>query len=403
LLSRVQRTTGWKLIVELCTLFFLHGMAMGSWFVPLGTVLDGYHLELIKPFAFATSAIAAFVSPLFFGAMADRHVAPTRVLQWLALGTAMTMSAIVAALRVSGNPWLVLALIQLQALCLAPTWGITNSIVFGQLRDSQRQFGPIRAVATLGWIVGCWIVSALHADRSFIAFIVSGSVWALLGAFVTLLPAIAPVPNPERLTARQRLGLDALVLFKDHNHRVVFLTVALFAIPLAAFYPYTPTHLRDLGLERTSAWMSMGQVTEMLAMIALPHLLVRWRLKQILGLGLAFGLLRYVLCALNEKAWVLAGLSLHGLTFTLFFITVQIYLDRRIDTAWRTRAQSLYTVMLSGVGNFVGYLGTGAWLHACRSDGVVRWNIFWSVLAVIIAGVCTYFLSAYRSRTQQTS
>ncbi len=376
-------------------------MAMGSWFVPLGTVLDGHRLEIIKPFAFATSAVAAFVSPLFFGAMADRHVAPTRVLRWLAIATAIAMVLVVVALRNGANAWLVLALIQLQALFLTPTWGITNAIVFGQLRDAERQFGPIRAVATLGWMAGCWVVSALQADRSSTACIVSACVWAVLAVFGSLLPAVVPVATGERLTIRQRLGLDALVLFKERNHRVVFLTVALFAIPLAAFYPYTPTHLRDLGLEHTSAWMSLGQVTEIIAMLALPQLLVRWRLKQILGAGLAFGVLRYVLCTLDGKAWVLTGVTLHGFAFTLFFITVQIYLDRRIDPVWRTRAQALYTVMLSGVGNLLGYLGTGAWLHACRSDGVIRWSLYWGVLAAAVAVVCVYFLMAYRGQPKQ--
>lgn len=404
-LSRVQRNTGWKLIAELCGLFFLHGMAMGSWFVPLGTVLDGHHLQFIKPFAFATSAVAAFVSPLFFGAMADRHVAPSRVLQWLAVGTAATMTCVVLALRSNANGWFVLALIQLQALCLAPTWGLSNAIVFGQLRNAERQFGPIRAVATLGWMAGCWLVSALEADRSSVAFIFSGCVWTLLAAFLTLVPKLAPAGGAERLTIRQRLGLDALVLMRETNHRVVFLTVALFAIPLAAFYPYTPTQLRDLGLEHTSAWMSLGQVTEVIAMLALPYLLSRFRLKQILGAGLAFGVLRYVLCSFDGKIFVLSGVTLHGFAFTLFFITVQIYLDRRVDPVWRTRAQALYTVMLSGIGNLVGYLGTGAWLDACRRGGVTRWSIYWGALAGCVAIVAIYFVSAYRgvARDAKTS
>jgi hypothetical protein len=35
---------------------------------------------------------------------------------------------------------------------------------------------------------------------------------------------------------------------------------------------------------------------------------------------------------------VLAGVSLHGFAFTLFFITAQLYLDQRVDPAWRARA-----------------------------------------------------------------
>lgn len=400
-LCGVQREIQWKVYAELCGLFFLQGMAMGAWFVPLSTVLDAHGLQSIKPFAFATSALAAFVSPLIFGAMADRHVAPVRVLRWLALATAGTMTLVALAIQHAASPWLVLVLIQLQALCSAPTWGLANSIVFGRLSNSQRQFGPVRAVATLGWMAGCWVVSALHADTSTVACFVSVSVWLLVSAFTRWLPSVVPANAAQHLTIQQRLGWDALALFKERDHRVVFLTVTLFAIPLAAFYPFAPTHLRELGLERTTAWMTLGQITEIIAMLMLPALLGRWRLKWILGTGLAFGLVRYGLCTLDGKGWVLAGVTLHGFAFTLFFITAQIYLDQRIDSAWRTRAQALYTVMFSGMGNLAGYLGTGWWFQWSARGGRIDWPLFWGGLAVAVAVVLIYFLAAYRGRVHR--
>jgi MFS family permease len=73
--------------LELMGLLFLHGMALASWFVPLGSVLDSANLGSIKPVAFAAFAIAALLSPLFFGAMADRSVAPAKVLRWISVAT----------------------------------------------------------------------------------------------------------------------------------------------------------------------------------------------------------------------------------------------------------------------------------------------------------------------------
>lgn len=69
--------------IELTALLFLHGMALASWFVPMGAVLESAQLRWLIPFAFAASATAALLSPLFFGAMADRSVPPIRVLRWL--------------------------------------------------------------------------------------------------------------------------------------------------------------------------------------------------------------------------------------------------------------------------------------------------------------------------------
>ena len=85
---RVLRTLRKAEYAEIVVLFFLQGAALGMWFVPLSTVLDAHGLRDIKPLAFAATALAAFVSPLIFGAMADRHASPAKVLRGLSLATA---------------------------------------------------------------------------------------------------------------------------------------------------------------------------------------------------------------------------------------------------------------------------------------------------------------------------
>jgi MFS family permease len=214
------------------------------------------------------------VSPLIFGAAADRHVGPVRVLRWIAVATAAAMAMASTGIKQGWNPWLLLALIQVLSLFSAPTWSISTTIVLARLTDARREFGPIRAMGTLGWMAGCWIVSALKADTSPLAGYCGALTWLALAAFTLVLPVVAPPKSLDHLTLRQRFGLDALSLLKNHDHRVVFVTAALVTIPLAAFYPFAPVHLRDLGFQRTSAWMTLGQVTEIAAMLGLSTLLL---------------------------------------------------------------------------------------------------------------------------------
>src|SRR5882672_7630872 len=295
---------------ELMILFFIQAAAMSIWFVPLGTILDAHGMHAIKPFAFAANALAAFVSPLMFGAMADRHVAPARVLRWLALVTGMTMAVIATAINDGWNPWLVLALIQIFSLSYAPMFSISTALVLARLENAQKEFGPVGAVF-----------------------------WLLVAAFTCFLPALEIPKSAEQLSWHERLGLDALKLLKDRDTRVVFITTTLFNIPIAAFYPYAPTHLHDLGFVHTSAWMSLAQVTEIIAMFSLAWLLHNWRLKWIFACGLVLGVLRFALSAMDTRNSLLLGVALHGASFVLVFITAQIYLNQRIDSAWRTRAQ----------------------------------------------------------------
>lgn len=392
MLTTIRRAEYFELVV----LFFIHAMAMGMWFVPLGAVLDAHGMAALKPYAFATNALAAFVSPLIFGAMADRHHSPVVVLRGLAVATAAAMALAATSIHLGWPHWSVLALIQLHSLCTAPTFSISTAIVLSRLKSSQREFGPIRAMATLGWMAGCWIISALHADTTATAGYVGAIMWVGVAGFTFFLPNVAPPKATGPVTLRQRLGWDALSLLKNPDHRVVFVTAALFNIPVAALFPFTPTHLRQLGFERTTAWLSLGQTTEILAMFLLAGFFARWRVKWILAGGLGMAFVRYGLCALDTKWGLLAGITLHGCGFTMVMITAQIYLDERIDPAWRARAQSLYALMTSGVGNLLGYLGTGWWFQICTDGTGPRWTLFWGGLALAIGLVGAYFLAAYR-------
>ena len=395
-LAGVQRASPKIEFAELGAMFFIQWMGLAAWFVPLTLVLNAHGLRSIQPFAFATGAVAAFVSPLFFGAVADRQMAPTRVLRWLCVATAVALTLANTAIQRGWNPLAVLGLIQVYAFCVAPTTSLSTTIAMAELRDPKREFGPIRAMGTMGWMAGCWLISLLGADASTLSGFSSALVWLGLAGFTLLLPDVPPPVSAQHLTLTQRLGLDALSLLKLSDHRVVFLTAALFSIPLAAFYPHTPQHLRDLGFMHPAAWMSLAQTTEIVAMFMLGALLLRWRLKWILTAGLVAGLLRYVFCALDGEGWLLAGVVLHGATYTLYFITAQIYINDRIDPAWKMRAQALLTLMVSGVGNLVGYLGCDVWFRACQRGSGTQWPLFWGGLAAAVAAVLIYFLIAYR-------
>lgn len=397
-LARVLTTIRRAEYAELLGMYFLQGSALAMWTVPLSPVLEAHGYAALRPYAFATSALAAFVSPLLFGAMADRHTSPVKVLRGLALASAVTAALASAAIRSGAAAAIVLGLIQLYAFCSSPSWSIGSTIVFSRIADAKREFGPIRSMATIGWMAGCLLVSALGADQSTLSGYGAAAGWLAVSAVTFLLPAMAVPKSTERLTWTQRFGYDALALLRERDHRVVFLTTMLFSIAVAGFYPYAPQHLRELGWERTSAWMSLAQITEVPAMLWLGALLVRYRLKWILAAGVAVAVVRFAGGATNTSWGLMVNIVLHGASYTLVMITAQIYLDQRVDPAWRGRAQALMALLNGGVGNLVGYLGVGAWFSACASGGAARWPWFWGGLALVTAAVLAFFLAVYRGR-----
>ena len=378
-------------------MLFLHGMALAAWFVPMGTVLQACGLGAWTPFAFGASAVAALLSPLFFGAMADRSVPPIQVLRWVSIGAGLLSLVTAFALKQQLGGLSIWLLIQLQALLSVPTNSLSGSIVLARVANAHGQFGAIRAMGTAGWMAGCWIVSGLELDASENTFALSGFLWFVLAAYTLLLPAgVVQSSSSGRLTLRQRFGLDALSLLKEHDHRVIFITAALVAIPFAAFYPYTPMHMKDLGMLRTSAWMSLGQVIEVVIMFAIGSVMVEWKLKRVILVGLSTGLLRYFFYAMDGQIPLLLGVGLHGLAYTFTYISTQIYLAKRIAPQWRTRAQALLSLLVGGIGNLTGYLVTGTWLAICTSGSDVNWQQYWIGLSLLVLAVLIYFAMNYQ-------
>ena len=367
------------------------------WNVAFSNVLRAHGLERIVPYAFACSAVAAFISPVFVGTLADRHLSADRLLRWLTAAMAGMLALTYLAIeRGWGAAWVLASLLG-QALVASPMWGLSTTIVLSRLRDPEREFGPLRVWATFGWMASGWIVSyALAADASTRSGFAASAVYLALSAFTFTLPEVPPLERAGVRSWSDFFGGRAFALLAHPDHRVVFITAGLFSIPLAAFFPYTTLQLRDAGVEHVSAAMSLGQITEVLALYGLGGVLRRVRLKWVFLTGIAIGLVRYALFALNTPAALIAGIVLHGCSFTLFFITAQIYLELRVAPELRARAQGLVTLMTVGFGNLAGYLGCGWWLAVCRRAGAVAWPHFWLGLCAVIAAVLVFFVLAYR-------
>ncbi len=351
------------------------------------------------PYAIAGSSFAAIVSPMLTGTLADRHFPAERILRWLALGVVVFLALNFLAIEFAWGAGWVLAFLQLQQLCSVPTWGLASVIVLARLPEPEREFGPVRVWATFGWLIAGLLVSFVwRADGSTLTGFLSVGAWLGVAIFTRWLPPVPPRESGGHRRWRDLLGLEALTLLRDPNHRAVFVTAALFSVPLAAFYPFAALHLRELGETHVAAAMSLGQVSEVIAMYALAPLLARMRLKTVFLLGFVFAVLRYVLFAHSTRGWVLAGIALHGFCFTPFFIPAQIYLEKRIEPRFRSRAQALLTLMMSGIGNLLGAGLAGALLHWCAGPGGVRWDWFWGALAAVTLAVMAFFTLAYRDR-----
>ncbi len=348
---------------------------------------------------FVVPPLCALASPLIGGALADQRVSANRLFVWTSFLGAGAIWAAFAALHAGWNPWWFVSLLGLYTIFSGPSWGLLTTIALTHLPNGERSFPLVRLGATIGWILAGLVTSyVLHADTSPVAGYASTVTRVLGGVVAFMLPHTPPLGTGK--SWKSRLGLDAFSLLKQRDHCVFFLVTALFSIPLAAFYIYAPELLKVLGDKQPTATMAIAQISEIMAMLLLGSVMVRYSVKTVLTWALGLSALRFGMSAWSGQSgligWHIGGIAMHGMCYTFYFITAQVFLDRRVDPGMRGQAQGLLMLVTSGVGPLLGALVCG-WLRLhLVGDGLAGWMSFWAVLAAMIAGCFLIFILLYQ-------
>lgn len=388
---------------SLAVLFFLQAAAMAAYTLPFANVLRLYGLGEFIVFAFCAGGVAAFISPMIVGSLADRSFPAERLLAGLSLSSAALLALVFWSVENRWGPGWFFVFMGAFALCNSPSFGLITSIVLARLSDPRREFGPLRVWATWGWMIASfgvsWVLRADHSPRSGYGAACVLLILGIFSLFLTPTPPVVSGRTPRRI--RDFFGWEALGLLKHPDHRLIFLTSAVFSALLSTFYRYSPPHLTDNGVRYPSAVMGTAQVAEGVAMFALAGLLLRFRLKWVLLAGLLLGVLRLALMATDANRWMYLSVLLHGPVFVLFYPASQIYLEQRVDVRLRTQGQSLLTLLNSGVGNLSGYLLIELWHRHCTAGGETDWTRFWALPAAVCALLAACFAVFYEGRNRR--
>lgn len=370
--------------------FFLHGMTPGFWLPALSNILNAHGLSGWVTLVFVIPPLCSLVSPLVGGALADQRIAAERLFAWSSLLGAVALLAAFAALKANWNPWWFVSLLGLFSLFSGPSWGLLATISLTHLPNGERMFPLVRLGATFGWI-GAGILTSyvLQADTSANVGYASAACRALGGLVAFKLPSTPPLGMAK--SWKSRIGLDAFVLLTQRDHAVFYLVTTLFSIPLAAFYMLGPELLKVLGDPHPTATMSIAQLTEIAAMLLIGSVMVRYSVKAILLWALGLSALRFGMSAYAGESglilWHIGGIALHGMCYTFYFITAQVFMDRRVEPGMRSQAQGLFSLVTGGIGPLLGAVVCGSLRTRLVGEGLAGWGEFWSILTAMIV-VC---------------
>jgi nucleoside transporter len=393
-----QRAADASIGPRLSGMMFLQFFLWGAWYVTVGNYMKAHNMGDQVANAYSVAPLAAIISPFFLGIVADRFFATERVLGVMHL---LGGAVLLAAPSVQ-DPNLFVGLLLIHTLCYMPTLGLTNSLAFRNMTDQEKQFPMIRVFGTIGWIVANQVVSALmKADTKPEQFYVAGAAGLLLGLYSFTLPHTPPPAAGQRASVRDILGLDSLALMRSTSFAVFILCSFLICIPLAAYYSFAPIFVGAVGFKNVAATMSFGQMSEIFFMLVMPLFFIRLGVKWMLVVGMLAWVLRYGLFAGAASggpgALVVGGILLHGICYDFFFVTGQIYVDKKAPSAIRSQAQGFLVLVTQGLGMLIGAQIMGRIVAAYTpAKDQENWRMIWLIPCVAAAVITVLFFALFR-------
>ena len=382
--------------IRLSTMMFLQYAIWGAWLPFLWSFLAGHRgmnpAEIGN--MFAVGAVGAIVGPFLVGQLADRHMATQKVLGVSHLIGAALIYQLATVDSYTG--FLVFSLIY--GLVYTPTMSLTNSLAFHHLPDRDRDFGRVRLWGTFGWIVvglvmGQWlahahtpaqgapeVILAAQVAGKADAFRLSALLGVVMGLYCFSLPNTPPAREERNNAAMQAMG---------SIRRQPLLTLFLLAVPISCihqfYFVHTETFLSAKNLE-APGWvstifgagggglMTVGQMSELLVLGMIPLVAKRVSRKGLLAIGILAYAARMALFAyvdvlpLPSMLTLLIGIALHGLCFGAFIFVAFMVVDEETQSEVRASAQSLFNLVIVGVGVIVGSKLAG-WAATSASIG----------------------------------
>jgi MFS family permease len=176
----------------------------------------------------------------------------------------------------------------------------------------------------------------------------------------------------------------------------------LVCIPLQFYYAFANLFLNELNVSNAAGKMTLGQMSEIFFMLVMPWFFRRLGVKWMLLVGMAAWTARYAFFAFGTHAdlvWMLyAGILLHGICYDFFFVTGQIYVDRKAPPDLRAAAQGFIAFVTLGVGMFIGSWVSGRVVDAYRlGTGGHDWHGIWLVPSAGAAIVLVLFALFFRA------
>ncbi|MBM7345352.1 nucleoside permease [Pantoea coffeiphila] len=403
-------------------MLFMQYFIWGCWLVTLGAYMmrtlnfSGAEVGIV----YSSKGIAAILMPGIIGIIADKYIPANRLYMICHLVCAGTLFYAASVT----DPTVMFLVMMINAMAFMPTIALSNSISYSSLSqyqlDSVTNFPPVRVYGTVGFIIAMWLISLLKFELSSNQLYIAGGCSLLLAVYSLTLPHIPVVKKAITSGLGSKLGLDALVLFKQPIMVVFFLFSLLlgavlqitntFGSPFLHDFARNPDYQDSLIVQYPSLLLSISQMAEVCFILAIPFVLKRYGIKTVMLLSMLAWTLRFGFFALGDPSaigllFLILSMIVYGCAFDFFNISGSIFIEKTVDTRMRASAQGLFMTMVNGVGAYFGAILSGRVVDYFSIDGVKDWPTIWLVFAAYTAvlSVIFYFTFHYHHKEEASA
>ena len=404
--------------VKLSAMMFFQYAVWGAWTPILGATLSSRipHITGAQIGAvYGVLWLACIITP-FIGVQIVDRLMPSQVYLGLAAIVCAFSAYMMATQHSVGG---LILWMWIWSLAFAPTIGIANSIAMfhlgkeGTAPDVQeRDFSVVRTAGTVGWIVASLALTAYLTQHP-----IAAGVWApyeemylaaVCAVILTVVAFLLPNTPPSKEAKNPWAFTKAFSMFATVPGFLVFMVISfLISTEFQFYYVWSGPFMQDgmhIAHDRISLYKSIAQVAEIVSLALFTPLSLRYLgMRKTLTIGALAWPLRYFIfvCYAKLPVWVvLASMSFHGIGFAFVFVTSYIYIDRVSPRDIRGSAQSLFTLVTLGVGNWLGTLFSG-WLkdHYTSPTSAVNWPMFFIIPAALTTACGIAYLLTFREPT----
>jgi nucleoside transporter len=412
---------------RLSVMMFLQYAIWGAWLPILYPFLMGHRGFSLDQtgLCLMAGAVGALIGPFIAGQLADRSFATEKL-----LAVSHFIGAILVFFLASAAKFEVfLGISFIYGLVYAPTMALTNSIAFANLPDRDRDFPTVRLWGTIGWIAAGITIgqilfryyndsdATLNEGRG-VGFLIAAGLGVVMALYCLTLPNTPPTKSATAKTA----WLEGV---QEIFRRPLIVLFAI-AVPISMIHQFYFVFTSDFvtnvqkaanseSADAFSNWinqifgvgggglMTVGQMTEIVVLAALPFFTKVFSRKQLLLTGIAAYAARMALFAFApELPTVIIGIALHGLCFGCFIAVAFMVVDENTTPDIRATAQNLFNLVIVGIGIIVGSLfATSVVAKYASEGGSMDYVKLFSVPMYMALGCFVLMLLFYPSKSKK--